>query len=77
MCRPVEVLLPSFVLFTFVRNVELGGVCMFIGWQPFYSPSTSFSFCLKMFFNRRGSIPSSPGRTGSHPPPSCPWPPRS
>merc|ERR1719391_1921111 len=26
-CRPVEVLLPSFVLFTFVRNVELGGVC--------------------------------------------------
>merc|ERR1719474_141564 len=51
MCRPVEVLLPSFVLFTFVRNVELGGVCVFIGWQPFYSPSTSFSFCLKMFFN--------------------------
>merc|ERR1719167_2104240 len=51
MCRPVEVLLPSFVLFTFVRNVELGGVCVFICWQPFYSPSTSFSFCLKMFFN--------------------------
>merc|ERR1719415_308679 len=51
MCRPVEVLLPSFVLFTFVRNVELGGVCVFIGWQTFYSPSTSFSFCLKMFFN--------------------------
>merc|ERR1719447_805653 len=89
MCRPVEVLLPSFVLFTFVRNVELGGVCVFIGWRPLYffstcvdqskyccrvlfcllssgmwnwevcvhwlaaiySPSTSFSFCLKMFFN--------------------------
>merc|ERR1712142_1413808 len=25
--------------------------CVFIGWHPFYSPSTSFSFCLKMFFN--------------------------
>merc|ERR1711962_564960 len=43
MCRPVEVLLPSFVLFSFVRSVELGGVCVFIGWQPFYSPSTVFS----------------------------------
>merc|ERR1719391_783253 len=39
--------------FCFVHFRQECGIrrCVFIGWQPFYSPSTSFSFCLKMFFN--------------------------